>query len=264
MTALTVGGRAGAIASGDVVPVVASLPISLVGSPDDRPADLVAVDGVAGWPEQLRASLEDGTRGLVLVHPCPAPAGEVPDETSVPVVVDYRFAGNPALPAAGKAFSGWSADALVELAAVVPDAGDLPETLVDQLATLRRMGLAAAEVSRLVWDGGGYYLLGSTTGGSPILLSAHVTSGTSRSLQLRGLGAAVGVELTLPDPGTAQPAILVRTTPEGATTAPTLWETSHRAAWRRLTAAVTGVGPTSDLADLRADLAVARSVLPSP
>jgi hypothetical protein len=69
--------------------------------------------------------------------------------------------------------------------------------------------------------------------------------------------------LTLPDPSNARPAVLVHTTSTGATTTPTIWETSHRAAWRRLHAAVTGARLTNDLADLRADLMIAGQALPT-
>ena len=67
--------------------------------------------------------------------------------------------------------------------------------------------------------------------------------------------------LTLPDPGTARPAVLVNTTSTGATTTPTIWETSHRAAWRRLHATVSGARLTNDLADLRADLILTGQIL---
>ena len=97
----------------------------------------------------------------------------------VPVVVDYRFAGNRALAAAAMAFDGWPAGAMIEVAAVVPDASSLDETLVDQLATLRRLGQPAVELHRLTWNGSGYYLRGSTNAGSPVLVSAHVSCGRS-------------------------------------------------------------------------------------
>jgi hypothetical protein len=260
MTPLRVSAATDAEVAGDIATVIASLPISLVGAEPEQRGDLVAVHGGPGWPERTAECLLHRVRGLLIVHPTPVSPTDVPEVSSVPVVVDYRFAGNRALAAAAMAFDGWPAGAMIEVAAVVPDESSLDETLVDQLATLRRLGQPAVELHRLTWDGSGYYLRGSTTAGSPVLVSAHVSSGARPYLRVRGLAA---VELTLPDPGTARPAVLVNTTSTGATTTPTIWETSHRAAWRRLHAAVTGARLTYDLADLRADLTIAGQALPT-
>jgi hypothetical protein len=263
MSALLVDAKADAASPGDLVPVVASLPVSFATAAQGERADVAAIEGGQGWPRLLTEALDQGPRGLVIVDPTPVLPDEVPDASTVPVVVDHRFSGNPALAGAADAFGRWPASAMIEVAAIVSDEGDLEATVVDALAALRRVGQPAARLTRLTWDQTGYYLSGSTTGGSPLLLSAHVTSGAAPSLRVRGLAHDRVVELRLPDPGTARPAVLVSTTKEGAVTAPTLWETSHRAAWRRLHAAVSGGEPTHDLAELRADLSVASQVLPA-
>lgn len=264
MTILQVGATPDARAIGDITPVIASLPVSLVAAdPRLGRADLAAVDGGPGWPERTADALRHGVGGLLLIHPVPVAPDEVPEESVVPVVVDYRFAGNPALAAATDAFAGWPSSAMIELAAVLPDASDLGTILVDQLATLRRLAQPAETLNPLTWSPSGYYLSGATIHGSPLLLSAHVTIGAPASLWVRGLAPDHAVELTLPDPRTARPAFLVRTTQAGATTTPTLWETSHRAAWRRLHTAVTGSRLTDDLVDLRTDLTLACRALPA-
>ncbi len=260
MTALTVSASPDALASGDIAAVIASLPLSLRDGESGQPADLVAIDGSPDWPKRTAEALLRDARGLLIIHPTPVPPHEVPDASALPVIVDYRFAGNPALTAAADAFAGWPTDAMIDVAAVVPDAAELNATLVDQLATLRRVGHPAAGLTRLTWDDSGYYLQGATAEGIPLLLNAHVTTGARASLRVRGLAREVAVELTLPDPGTARPAVLVSTTPAGATTTPTLWETSHRAAWRRLHAAATDAAPANDLVDLRSDLTAAQQV----
>jgi hypothetical protein len=265
MTILEVSATTEARAGGDIAPVIASLPVSLVAAgPDAGGPDLVAVDGGPGWPQRAADRLAHGVRGLVVIQPVPVAPAEVPTASGVPVVVDYRFAGNPAIETAADAFARWPADAMIEVSVVGSDSADLGRILVDQLATLRRLGQAAAELDRLTWRASGYYLRGATATGSPLLVSAHVTIGEPSALRVRGLAADGAVELTVPNPGTARPAYLVRITRDGATTAPSLWETSHRAAWRRLHAAVTETQPTADLSDLRKDLAVAGRVLPTP
>jgi hypothetical protein len=265
MTSLSVTASATAMSTGAIAPIVASLPVSLRSAATDAAsADLVALDGSVGWPERTVEAVQHPARGLMLVQPCPVARGEVPQTSPVPVVIDYPFACNSAVPSAARAFDGWEADAMVEVSSRVSDAADAGRLLLDQLATLRRLGLQPVSLDRLTWASSGYYLRGSTHSGVPLLLSAHVTSGAPPHLKVRGLAPDRAVELTVPDPNTARPAVLVTTTSAGATTQPTLWESSHRAAWRRLHAAVVEALPTTDLTDLRADLALASDVLPAP
>ncbi len=265
MTTLRVAASATATGSGAVAPVVASLPVSLrwVGAGNQVTPDLVALDGGRGWPQRLLDAVLDGARGLLLVQPVAVAPDEVP-RVSVPVVVDHRFAANPAVAPASSHFEEWPADALVEVSSLLPDPAATEQLLLDQLATLRRLGLPPESLERLTWSPSGYHLRGSTSWGTPLLLSAHVTTGSPPHLRVRGLAPELAVELTVPDPGTARPAVLVRTTSDGATTGPTVWETSHRASWRRLHAAVVDGSPTDDLPDLRADLTLASGVLPAP
>ena len=265
MNPLRVSADATAIRSGAIAPVVASLPVSLTNAGTDTPAsELVAVDGALGWPQRTRDALGNGTQGLMLIQPCPVTADEVPQTPSVPVVVDYRFAGNPAVLTFAGHFDGWPVEALVEVSSLVSDQGDLHRHLLDQLATARRLGLPLTDLQPLAWGPSGYYLRGSTGLGVPVLLSAHVTSAAPACLRVRGLAPDLAIELSVPDPSTARPAVLVTTTSGGALTEPTVWESAHRAAWRRLHAAAVGALPVTDLDDLRADLTVANHVLPPP
>lgn len=265
MTPLRVAASATATGSGAVAPVVASLPVSLrwVEAGNEVPPDIEAVDGGPGWPRRMVDAVSRGVRGLLLVQPVAVAPDEVP-QLSVPVVVDHRFAGNPALPPAADDFADWPTGALVELSSLLPDPAGAPQLLLDQLAVLRRLGLTTATLERLTWSPAGYHLRGVTSAGAPLLLSVHVTTGSAPHLWVRGLAPELAVELTVPDPGTARPAVLVRTTSEGATTRPTVWETAHRASWRRLHSAVVDGLPTDDLSDLRAGLALAGGVLPAP
>jgi hypothetical protein len=265
MTSLRVTASATAMSTGAIASVVASLPVSLRSTATDAAsADLVALDGSVGWPERTAHAVQHAARGLMVVQPCPVAPDEVPQTSSIPVVIDYRFAGNPAVSSAARVFDGWEADAMVEVSSLVSDPADTGRLLLDQLATLRRLGLPPVRLNQLTWASSGYYLHGSTHSGVPLLLSAHVTSGAPPHLTVRGLAPNRAIELAVPDPGTARPAVMVRTTSDGATTHPTVWESAHRAAWRRLRAAVVDGLPTDDLTDLRADLQVAGHVLPAP
>ncbi|GAB3260594.1 hypothetical protein [Kineosporia babensis] len=257
MGALAVGGELQALSRGDVPAVVASLPVSLRLA---EPSDLVALEGGPGWPERVAAAT---ARGVMVVHPTPAAPEAVPAHPGAPVVLNYRFADNPVMPTAARLFTDWPADAMIEAAAVVAQPAELDGVLLDQLATLRRLGSPAVELTRLTWSSAGYYLSAVTRTGVRLLLSAHVTTATSPQLRIRGLAPSVALELTLPDPGTAQPAVLVRTTDAGATKFPTLWESSHRAGWRRLVAAVDGTTPADDLTGLRTDLGLLAPLLPA-
>ena len=263
MTPLTVSADRATMAAGDIGPVLASLPLSLVGG-QPGPGHLIAVDGAPGWPDRAADALLQSARGLMIVQPTPVAPQDVPEASFVPVVVDYRYASNPAMGHGAQAFTGWPASALVEVAAVVHQPRELAGVLLDQLATLRRLGLPVSRLDRLDWDPAGYYLAGTSAAGVPVLLSSHVTTGSAPALRVRGLRSDLVVELDLPDPGTARPAQLVRTTSAGATTSPTLWESSHRASWRRLHAAARDLRMTNDLVELRADLSTAVEVLPTP
>ena len=107
---------------GAIAPVIASLPISLVSARNRRGVgDLVAVHGGLGWPERTAdvfCSTPQGPDDRPSERR--SPRIEVPRSHRVPVVIDYRFAGNP-LPsaAAAMAFDGWPADAMIEVAALV-------------------------------------------------------------------------------------------------------------------------------------------------
>jgi hypothetical protein len=179
-------------------------------------------------------------------------------------VVDRRFAGNPALDAAAELFGAWPADALIECHVAVADDRELPRTFLDQLAVLRRLGRPMQSLKELVWHRTGFVVEGRARGGSPVLFSTVVTTGEPAAARVRGLSADLVVEVTLPDSESARPATVVRTTSEGAVQLPTLWETSHRASWRRLRDAVLHGRDTTDLADLRADQAVAAHIVPRP
>ena len=152
MTSLRVTASATAMSTGAIASVVASLPVSLRSAATDAAsADLVALDGSVGWPERTADAVQHAARGLMVVQPCPVAPDEVPQTSSVPVVIDYRFAGNPAVSSAARVFDGWEADAMVEVSSLVSDPEDTGRLLLDQLATLRRLGLPPVNLDQLTW-----------------------------------------------------------------------------------------------------------------
>jgi len=71
------------------------------------------------------------------------------------------------------------------------------------------------------------------------------------------------VEVEIPSGETARPARLTTTGPQGAMLAPTLYESGHRATWRRLHQLISVDGQSADLDDLDADIATASALNPS-
>ena len=97
--------------------------------------------------------------------------------------------------------------------------------------------------------------VGSAT--SPLDLAIVASDATPPHASVRLLAPDQAVELQLPDWRSARPAQLMTVTGDGATSAPTLFESAHRAAWRRLLHHV-GTGTlTEDLAHWQVDTATA-------
>ena len=83
--------------------------------------------------------------------------------------------------------------------------------------------------------------------------ASHRSTAVPAQARARLLTSSGGVEITLPDPGTARPAQIVITTPDGQQLLPTLWESPHRATWRRLSTSLAAGASTPDLSDFDAD-----------
>lgn len=257
MSALTVLVQDGAADPGDIPAVLASLPESLRPFGDGpEPADLVAVAGGPGWTARSVEALADGVRGVLVIDPVSEDVTRLRDDArrySVPVVVARPYAGNPAIAVVAPYFAGAEWPELLEARLVVPVGADLAHALLDQLALVTAAAGALERVRTLVWTGHGYVLHGDRAGGRRAVLTAVATSAVPPSAALRQLGAAGAVRLEVPAPLSARPALATVTRPDGRTLLPTLWETSHRAAWRRLRDLVAAVEQATDLSDLDRD-----------
>ena len=237
--------------------VLASLPVSL--RPAGATAELVAVGGEPGWPARTMAAIGGGALGILVVDPAVEDIdqlSEVAANSGVPIVIDRPFAGNPAIPVAAEWFSRNADPAeLIESRMTVPMGTDLNRSAMDQFSLIRATAGALDACQPLIWNASGYVLHGRVTDGRRTVLSATTTDAVPRSAWLRALRPAGAVELLLPDPATARPAQATVTATDGATLLPTVYETAHRAAWRRLHRLVTETGePPADLSDLAADM----------
>lgn len=257
MTALSVQVQDRAEGPGDVAAVLASLPESLRpygGGPE--PADLVAVAGTAGWTARAAEALMAGPRGVLVVDPVREDVTELRDHArrySVTVVVDRPYAGNPAVEVIAPYFAGGDRHELLEARLVVPLGADLAHALLDQLALVAAAAGAVDHARTLVWADRGYVLHGDLAGGRRTILTAEATSARPPAAALRQLGVSGAVHLEVPAPTSARPARAEVTRPDGRTLLPTLWETAHRATWRRLRDLVAAGRQATDLSELDRD-----------
>ena len=93
--------------------------------------------------------------------------------------------------------------------------------------------------------------------GVAVDLSVVCTNATPEHATVRLLTSDGSIEVEIPNGETAQPAHLTITSPSGAQIAPTLYESGHRATWRRLHRLITGGEPANDLDGLETDIATA-------
>lgn len=225
--------------SGDVASVIASLPVSLRTIGLD--ADLVAIDGRPGWVGAAVQAIEGGAKGLVVINPVEqdtaklAGLAELAVGRGVPVVIDWPFAGNPAVPAMAPHFAAAKdLHSLIECRASVTTALHLSVVLLDQFALIGRLVGPIDSAYALDWTAQHYVVSGRVLNGPRIRLTAIRTTAVQPIVTVRMLGPAVSVDLTIPSPATAQPALGVVSTESGAKLLPTLFETAHRFSWRTL------------------------------
>ncbi|MCL2795001.1 MAG: hypothetical protein FWD85_06810 [Microbacteriaceae bacterium] len=247
---LTVDADLTAAAHGAVDEVIASLPVSLAPARLPR-VELIALSGSSeDWPTRLAVVAREGARGVTVVAPTrPADAG--PDR--IPVVVDYEYASNPAVPGAARAASKIGA-ALLEIRATAVREVTERALLLDLFALARRLGGSPVASSRVVLESDAFLAIrGRLADGRPLLVNVSRTSARTPGAEARMLGADAGLTASFPAPSAARPARVVISDFDGARTLPTLYETSHRATWRRLRDLVHAGGTATDLADLAAD-----------
>lgn len=271
---LTVTSSPEADAAGGVAQVVASLPVSLhpfdggataghdgaatgATAPDGGAAALVAIAGIAGWPEEALGALAAGARGVVVVSPSAADVTALQERAKalgVPVVLDTEWAPNPAVAAAAPHFAAHDdEESLVEARVDAPVGSDLDQVLLAQLALVRAAVGPVVSLSPARWNKHGYDVLAQLASGARASLGAILTDAAPPQATVRIIKPHTAVALVLPGAGTAAPGKVTVSGPDGATLLPTQWETAHRALWRRLHALVEAGQSCEDLLDFAAD-----------
>ena len=263
---LTVTSSDAANRSGAVPQVIASLPVSLhpaTESVERGTADLVAVDGAAGWPAEVEKAIDAGARGVLVVRPVPADVSSLVEKANaanVPVVIDAMWTYNPAVQNSAGPFAELFDDRmLLEARTYARTGSDWDRVLLDQLSLIRA-AVAPLRSFRFVRKSEhGYAALAVFANGARASITAVRTDSVPESANLRTVKAQHLVELEVPAPETAFPGRVHVAGPEGSNLLETKWETAHRAAWRHLHGLATSGLTSSDLADFSEDVALAAS-----
>ena len=236
--------------------VLASLPLSY--RPSTTTASSVAVVGGAdGWPEAVASAIRDGAAGVLLIAPEPADLSPLHDlESRCPVVIDSAWASNPVITAAAAAVRSATSGSRLECRVFVGSERPPAAVLLDQLSLVRAVVSPATEL-RLLHRSDHGYVAEAETATLPVHLTAVRTNALPEQALLRLLTADGGIEVEIPGGDTARPGLLRVTGPAGTTLAPTLYETGHRASWRRLHRLLADHESSHDIDDLEADIRTA-------
>ena len=239
--------------------VLASLPLSYAPAADSRAGGVAVVDGSGGWPAAVVQALHNGAAGVIVVQPGPEDLGglrALAADHGV-VVVDSTWASNPVLAAASEALhAAIGQQSRLECRIVVRVGTDLDRALLDQLSLLRALLGPVVDLEILQRSEHGYVGEGRANGVA-VDLSVVCTNATPEHATVRLLTSDGSIEVEIPSGETARPAHLTIISPSGAQIAPTLYESGHRATWRRLHRLITGGEPANDLDGLETDIATA-------
>jgi hypothetical protein len=238
--------------------VLASLPQSFRRSSVSAGA-VVVVEGGPGWVVAATAALRGGATGLIVI--CPVPADLEPLRSALmshpaTVVVDSPWSSNPAVPAAADAIRSAVAGAVhAECRLIQPAGADLDRALLHQLSLVRALIGPATSLS--VLSKSANHLQGSARSGDLLVdLSITCTDASTASATTRVLLPDGSVEVLIPAPTTARPATVTVVSADGMAILPSLFESGHRATWRRLRDHVSEGDVPGDVDALQSDIAL--------
>lgn len=249
--------------------VVASLPISFRLSTSEH-ADVVAIGGTPGWAEETAAVIDSGGRVILITNPCPvspADSGELAAlaalavSTGSSIVLSEGWAGNPVLETMAIRWAEPIRRAtLIEVVASSTPEITIDDLIVREIRVLRALGLHPINLDAGVINETSFSLVGCLGEGARVeraLVNLQATqSRVARSaLEVIATSDTETVRSSLFSDRTARPGTGSFTTVGGRTVLPTIWQTAHRASFKRLhDASMAGV-LIDDLTDFAADVA---------
>lgn len=244
---------------------LASVPLRYRLRPADTAAErVVAVSGLDhDWPRRLRSALGAGVRGIMLARPGPADAGDVRDlaalaaSANAVVGVDVGFAAHRSWQQAVARVRQDAAAAALLDSFLTFDGGSAVGAFLAQRAVVR--GIADGwDRFDLVHHAADQYVVVARAGGLPVMLTGLRTSAAGAGLRVDLVGPGTRWCIRIQGDELARPGEITRFDHLGAHSQPLVYESSHRAAWLALHAALTG-GPALSytLDDLAEDLAIA-------
>ncbi|MGO4236087.1 hypothetical protein [Pseudarthrobacter sp. YAF2] len=258
-TTFDVHAENGAAQTGAVSSVIASLPMSLA-SGQAGTAALRGVSGTKGWAHRAAETITKGAAGVAVIAPEPGDTQSlerIAASTSVPVVLGFRWASNPAVAHAVEVYQQAAPDsALVEVTAYIRDSIPIVQVRAELLVLAARLLGPLDAVRTLRTNKNGFAVAATLTGsGTPLTIVAVVSNALNNDVRVRMLTRNGCVDLSIPAPDTARPATLKRTDPQGALISPAHYESSHRATWKRLAALAASGSTAPDLAEFRTAIA---------
>lgn len=243
-THFTMSATPSAVEAGAVTQTMASLPATFGPAPGEQPADVLVVAGGAGWSREAAAAVAAGARGIVVANPVPEATAELAaaaDAAGTAVVLDLRWASNPALVAGSSrpdardaVRSAMGTAALLDSVAASVPGTEPRELLAEHLAALLAVTGQLAGVRVVRHDTTGYTVSGRLANGAPFTAQGVLTAARPAGVDIRLYTTDGGVAVQVPDPDAAWPATVRVTGAQGELLLPTLYESAHRSAWRRL------------------------------
>ncbi|GAA4048406.1 hypothetical protein GCM10023063_39870 [Arthrobacter methylotrophus] len=225
--------------SGAVALAVASLPASFGPASEATPTPQIsAIEGAPGWTNEAIKAIDGGALGIVVVNPVPERTAALLDaaETAgVVVVLDQRWAANPALvPAEDAVRSVAGRAAMLDTVATAPVGSDPARLLTEHLAAVVRVTGQLNALRVLRRGTHGYTMSGRLANGAPVSFQGLLSNARPAGVEVRLYTDDGGVSIAVPEPLAAWPAEVRATGPQGEILLPTLYESAHRATWRRL------------------------------
>lgn len=232
--------------AGAVTQTVASLPATFAPAPENAQiaADVLVVAGERGWTTEALSAVAAGARGIVVANPVPEDTTELAgaaDAAGTAVVLDLRWASNPALVAEGDGpdardavRSALGTASLLDSIATTAPGTDPQRLLGEHLAALLAVTGPLDGVTIVRSDATGYTVAGRLANGAPFTAQGVLTAARPAGVDIRLYTADGGVAVEVPDPDAAWPAEVRVTGTHGELLLPTLYESAHRSAWRRL------------------------------